>query len=405
MAEGKGALPNRNVVLAAGAFTALGTGLIYMWSIFNKPLIDAYGFSTSEVALAYSLYLLATCFSSMLAGWLQQRVQPRFVVLGGGILVGVGWFGSGLANTLPLLYLFFSLFAGAGNGFLYNTIVSVVTRWFPDKRGFANGICIGAIGFSPVIFAPIGNWLIEEFSVQMAFHIVGVVWLVVYLLLSWLLLTPPEGWSPEGAQLEEAAGQAAADDYDVRSLFKDPLYYLVFLVMMVASTSGLMITGHASSIGQELAGLTASEGAIMVSVLAFGSFVGRFFFGSLSDRIGRYPTLMIALACNAVIMCFAMPAADSFVTFLCSVAAVGAFFGATMSVVPAIVGDVFGSEHFGQNYSFVYPGYTVASFIGPMAAAFAVEQAGTYVPAFYIAGALSIAGFFLVLACRALRKG
>ncbi len=58
-------------------------------------------------------------------------------------------------------------------------------------------------------------------------------------------------------------------------------------------------------------------------------------------------------------MLFCIHAATTFVTFLVAVAAVGACFGGTMSIVPAIVGDAFGSVNFGQNYSFVYPGYTV----------------------------------------------
>ncbi len=47
----------REAILAAGAFTALGTGAIYMWSIFNKPLMEEFGFTTSEVSMIYSLFL------------------------------------------------------------------------------------------------------------------------------------------------------------------------------------------------------------------------------------------------------------------------------------------------------------------------------------------------------------
>ena len=93
----RGATTNlpREAILAAGAFTALGTGAIYMWSIFNKPLMEEFGFTTSEVSMIYSLFLLASCFSSMLAGWLQRHTQPRFIVLGAGVLFGLGWFCSG----------------------------------------------------------------------------------------------------------------------------------------------------------------------------------------------------------------------------------------------------------------------------------------------------------------------
>lgn len=435
----------REAILAAGAFTALGTGAIYMWSIFNKPLMEEFGFTTSEVSMIYSLFLLASCFSSMLAGWLQRHTQPRFIVLGAGVLFGLGWFCSGFADNLPMLYLFYSGFAGAGNGMLYNTIVAVVTKWFPDKRGLANGVCIGAIGLGPMIFAPTGNWLIETFDVSTAFHIVGAVWLVVYLVFSWLLYVPSAGWTPKGWTEKEAkadddvsvsaAANATASgairtqddnaglgvDHQKRTtkeiaklsghrevsfsstqMVKQPLFYVLFAALMVSSTSGLMVTGHASDIGQELAHLTASEGAIMVSVMAFGSFLGRFGFGFLSDAIGRYNALIISLVINAVVMVLLLGHATTFITFLLAVSVVGACFGGTMSIVPAIVGDAFGSANFGQNYSFVYPGYTVASFIGPMVAASTVETLGTYVPAFTVAGAISVIGIVLVFVAKML---
>ena len=401
------ATPSRYIVLAAGAFTAMGTGAIYMWSIFNKPLMAQFGFSASEVSLVYSLFMLASLVGSILAGWLQNRMASRAIVLGGGILFGLGWFGSGFADSIGLLYLLFSGCAGLGNGVLYNTIVAVVTKWFPDRRGFANGVCIGAIGMSSIIFAPLGNFLIESFDVQTAFHIVGVIWLVIYLVFANLLQTPPPNWAPGNqiaSQQETTRGgdapEARQANYTAGQMVRTPLFYCLFLMYMTAVTSGLMITGHASNIGQELAGLTAGEGAIMVAVLAVGSTVGRFGFGSASDYIGRFNTLVIILGLNAIVMFLVMPQATSFVLFLASVCVVGACFGGILTVVPAIVGDAFGSANFGQNYSFVYAGYTTASFIGPLAAAAAIQTAGSYLPAFAAAGILSLVSIVLVFACK-----
>jgi len=398
--------PSRYIVLAAGAFTAMGTGAIYMWSIFNKPLMAQFGYNTSEVALVYSLFMLASLVGSIIAGTLQNRLSSRMIVLGGGLLFGVGWFCSGFADNIALLYVCFSGCAGLGNGVLYNTIVAVVMKWFPDRRGFANGVCIGAIGMSSFIFAPLGNFLIETFDVQSAFRIVGIIWIVVYLVFSWLLLAPPAGWTPQGAASGEGDNQAEPEaatpqrNYTAGEMVRTPLFYCLFLAFMAAAISGLMITGHASNIGQELAGLSAGEAAIMVSVLALGSTAGRFGFGSASDFLGRFNTLAIALALNAAVMFLLMPQATSFTTFLVAVTVVGACFGGTVTLVPAMVADAFGSQNFGQNYAFVYSGYTLSSFIGPLAAATAIETAGTYLPAFTIAGALSLVGIALIFACK-----
>ena len=82
--------------------------------------------------------------------------------------------------------------------FSYNALLSVATTWFPDKRGFANGVCTCGGGMGPVIFAPIGNLLIESFNVMIAFRIVGIAWLGIYLLFTWFLVMPRAGWKPSG---------------------------------------------------------------------------------------------------------------------------------------------------------------------------------------------------------------
>lgn len=400
-AAGGGIQPNRAFILAVGSACAMGCGAVYIWSIFNKPLMALHGFTTSEVTFAYSLFLIATCFSSMMAGWLQRRFPARFIVLAAGSLFGLGWLLTGFADSVPLLYLFFGGFAGLGNGLMYNTIVSVVTRWYPDKKGFANGVCIGAIGLAPAVFAPIGNVLIELFDVSMAFHLVGVFWLVIYGTLSWFLRLPPSSAaaSEDDATSNADVGcEAETPSLTTKQMLRQPLYYVVFLLFAASSMSGYLITGHASNIGQDMAGLTASEGAIMVAVMAVGSFCGRFGFGALSDKIGRYWAIGAALVLNAVNMLFFIGQAHTFMTFLAAVTLAGACFGASMSIVPTMVADSFGPAHFGQNYSLVFPGCTLAGLIGPTFASASFEAQGSFYFAFVASGVVSLFGIVLAVA-------
>lgn len=397
----------RGVILAIATFLTLGNGLIYMWSIFNVPLMETFGYTASGVALAYSLFMLMSCVGSFLSGWLQQHMEQRFVVLIAGIIFSLGWLLSGFAESLPLLYLFFGGLAGTGNGLSYNALLSVATTWFPDKRGFANGVCTCGGGMGPVIFAPIGNLLIESFDVMIAFRIVGIAWLAIYLLFTWFLVMPRAGWKPSGWNPEEKTATSAVSSqrsFNGREVLKQPLFYVLFLILMVAVTSGQMINGHASSLGQELANLTAAEGALMVSLLGIGSVAGRLGFGVLSDKIGRFTTLIIILGLNAAVMLLFLGNATTFIAFLSCMMIVGACFGGTMSVMPAIVGDSFGSQYFGQNWSFVYPGYTVAAFIGPMVAAKTTEATGSCELALIVAGVLALAGIVLVVIGKRLAK-
>ncbi len=388
---------NRGLVLMGAAITGGITGAIYMWSVFNKPLIAQYGWGAVEVSLAYSLYLLMVCIGGFFVGALQRRFQPKYLVLVGGIMMGLGYLLTGFATTIPMLYATFSFIGGLGNSFIYNTAVSTTVKWFPDKRGFANGICIGCMGLAPLVFAPLANLLIEKLDAASAFRILGIGLIVAYGVFSWFLKVPDPDWKPEGWEPQATGAVASSSkNYTIGEMLRTPLFWLMWLIFACAATGGMMMTGQASGIGQSLANMDAAQGALMVGILAVGNFIGRFSFGSVSDKIGRFQTLIICtiVTCAAMI-CF--PMATTFATFLAVIIIVGACFGGVMCIMPSLTGDAFGSANIGQNYAAVYSGYTCASFIGPTVASACVAAVGNYSMAFVVAAALSACAVVLMI--------
>ena len=394
----------RGMILASAAITGGVTGSIYMWSIFKIPLMEANGWTSNEVTLAYSLFILAVCVFGFAAGPLQRKVKPNIIVLIAGIGFGLGWFLTSYAKTTTQLYIFFSLIAGASDGFIYNTAVSTATKWFPDKKGFANGICIGCMGLAPLIFAPMGNFFIEKFGAWTSFRVCGVIFMVCYLVFAWFIKSPEDGWKPEGWTPTPQQVSKQGRDLNAGSMLKTPSFWILWVLFAVAASSGMMMTGHASGIGQQLASLTAAQASVQVGILALANFVGRFGFGSISDRLGRYNTLLILLVVTAIDMIFFFSKSTSFVSFTIALSVVGACFGGVMTILPSLCSDNFGSKNFGLNYAFLYSGYTCASFIGPMLASNVVQSTGVYDKAFVIAGALSAVGIVLVLAAKAVQK-
>lgn len=395
----------RFIVLLAATICCGTTGAVYIWSIYNIPLMEAKGWSQTEVAFAYSFYLVMVCLTGFVCGWLQKRVNPRPLTLIAGTLFGLGFILTSFAQNIPQLYFFFSIIGGTGNGFIYNTAVTTAQRWYPDKRGLASGLCIGGAGLAPVIFAPLGNYFIEAFSVTTSFLIVGIIIVVLYWIFASLLRVPEPGWKPEGWEPPAELGESnCISDLKTPQMLKQPLFWCMWLVLMSACTSGTMMTGNASNIGQELADLTASEGALLVSLMAVGNFAGRFGFASLSDKIGRHATLIIMLAINCVVMLFLLPNAHSFLTFTACILVIGACFGGSMATMASLCGDNFGTANYGQNYAFLYSGFTMSSFTGSALAAACFQAMGSYSLAFTVAGVLPIVAIILVLACRKLEK-
>ena len=76
-----------------------------------------------------------------------------------------------------------------------------------------------------------------------------------------------------------------------------------------------------------------------------------------------------------------------------------------MATMPALTADLYGTKHFGQNYAFMFSGYTCASIIGPMLAASVLAHTGSYLPAFPPQARLPAQDWFLVAATAFMANG
>lgn len=393
---------NRGIILIAAAIAGLMDGASLMWSIFRNPLMELNGWSPSQVTLAYSLFWTSCLAGCFIAGPLQRKMKPSLLVLMAGCLQGLGFFLTGYAKTIPQLYLFYSLIAGMGNGLIYNAAISTATKWFPDKTGFANGICVGAMGLAPLLFSPLGNWLIEHFDVCTSFKINGIIMIVTFLLFSWFIKAPEEGWRPEGwtgstKVCSKLSGNAVGKDYVWTEMLKTPAFYLIWVMTICSVTSGVMMTGQASAIAQEVSNVTAGQAALQIGLMAVASFSGRFIFGSLSDKIGRFNTQFILLSVTSVMMLVFLGKAHSFVSFMICMMVIGMCYGGVMSILPGHSRDNFGLKNFSVNHNFVYSAYAVASYIGPLVASATFERTGSYNNAFTIAGIIAVGGILFAL--------
>ena len=144
----------RGVILICAALCGALTASLNIWSIFQKPLMEAYGFSPQSVSFAYTIVIAMIGLSGPIGGWLQRKAPAHIIMTVAGIGFGLGWFLTGFASTIPVLYISFGLLVGVCDGICYNLALAIATRWYPDKRGFANGVALAimAISYRPFSF-------------------------------------------------------------------------------------------------------------------------------------------------------------------------------------------------------------------------------------------------------------
>ena len=149
-------IPNRWVQLIAGIVAMMAiANLQYAWTLFTTPIQAHLHISLKAVQWTFALFVLLETWLVPFEGYLVDRIGPRFMLGLGSFMVGLGWIGSGYAETVGSLYFWYSV-GGIGAGVVYGGAIGNALKWFPDYRGLCVGLTAGAFGIgTAATIAPI----------------------------------------------------------------------------------------------------------------------------------------------------------------------------------------------------------------------------------------------------------
>lgn len=272
---------NRWIPVIACVIIQLCLGTAYIWSVFQsgiaKSLFDG---DNAKAALTFSLLLGVLTFGSTIGGMLQDKFTPKPVVMGGGIILGLGFFlASFTTNAAPwMLWITYGVLGGFGMGMIYSTLIATCQKWFPDKRGMITGLIVSALGFGGVIFTPIARSLIKTVGELQTFAWLGIIFIVVCVGGSFFVKNPPVGFKPEGWVRPESKHNIIHQDFKPSEMLRTPQFYIVTVTLMLACMAGLMMIGFASPIAVAK-GLTLEIAAIGVMIISIFNSFGRLFWG------------------------------------------------------------------------------------------------------------------------------
>ncbi|HEY3994554.1 MAG TPA: MFS transporter, partial [Mycobacterium sp.] len=271
----------------------------YVWTLMTKPLATKLGIALPELQVTFSILVLVQAIFSPFQGVLIDRFGPRLLISIGTLLAGVSWVLASGARTVPMLYLTYGGVGGLGTGIVYVGVVGLVVRWFPDRRGFATGVVAAGYGMGAILTTfPIASSLAAR-GVESTLWLFGIVFAAVGLIAAQGLRVPPAhlGLSTSSAQT----------DYRPSQMLKRPLFWLMFLMMTMMATSGLMVTSQMATFATDFGvskvlvfGLAAVPLALTIDRFTNG--LTRPLFGWVSDRLGRENTMGFAFALEGAAM-------------------------------------------------------------------------------------------------------
>lgn len=383
-------------VLAAGMIIQLCAGVIYMWSIFKKPVSEYLSWDPGAVALVSSIMLSAFVIGMLMGGHITDRHGPRNTALIGSVMMSGGIMASSLVtmSNPGMLYLTYSILGGLGVGIVYSATVSIVQKWFYDRRGFATGMMVGAYGFSLVIFAPLANYMLGEVGVPSTFALLGTSFLVICVIASSFLSVPPKGYAlPNDAKNAERDAQK---QYTPSEMLRTGSFYLILLSMFFVLPAYFILNPLYMTLGIER-GLSESVAVMGVMITGICSASGRMFITWSSDRLGRMLSLtMIVIMTMLGILLLIV--AHGYLFIMC-LALIAFAFGGASGVYAAMTADRFGTQNMGTNYGLVSLGFGASALVFPMISN-QLSASRDYTSSFALAAITCVIAFVLILMLR-----
>lgn len=351
--------------------------LQYGWTLFVGPLDAKYHWGRSAIQIAFTIFVLIETWLIPVEGYLVDRFGPRWVVLGGSLLVALAWMINSVADSLGILY-FAAALGGVGTGCVYGTCVGNALKWFPGRRGLAAGITAAGFGAGAAITIGPISAMINSAGYEHAFLFFGLIQGGIVFLMAWLLLVPP-------AQLATAKVKSnqTAHGYTPAEVLRSPVFYVLYLMFVLVASGGLTMAASMAPIAKdlkidkvpvELLGFVMPALVFALSLNRIFDGVGRPFFGWLSDQIGREYTMGLAFLIGAGALFTLTQAGGSPVVFVIATALYFGVYGEIFSLFPATQGDTFGSKYAASNAGMLYTAKGVGALLVPIAAGIARDH-------------------------------
>ena len=378
-------------------------GIASSFTVFFKSIEAEFELTRTVTSAISSVSMILIPISGFFGGWALDRYGPKVVLLFMGLLTGLSLVLTSRTGAAWQVFLTYSVLLAIGMGPVYVVATTTVSRWFNRKRGLAVGIAGSGEGLGTITMAPLSNFLISRFNWKTAYLIIGLITWVVVIPLSRLLKKEPGeiGALPDGVKVEEGdiigvnpdaktqeSGMTLAETLKTSGFWAVAGIWFCFSFCM--SMLFTHIVPHVTDIG-----ITATQGAMIISIMGAARVCGMIGLGIIADRAGRKKVAVISTLVQAGAMLWLLWIQELWVFYLFAII-YGLGNGGLFSGVTSLLGDTFGLDRLGAILGLLEIGWGVGAGIGPLIGGFIYDTNSSYSLAF-ILGAGSMAAITLLV--------
>lgn len=386
------------VYVINGVILLLFLGLIYAWSIFVTPLEAEFGWQRSETSMAFSICMSMFCIGGLVSGFISKTKKLWLNMILCAVFVLIGFLFASQVTTLVDFYIYYSCFVGFGVGLAYNTILSSVVKWFPDKVGFISGILLMGFGFGGMVLGTACSAIMARFGWRIAFKVLGIILSVIILVGARFVKLPTEKeieiFLEE--QRKSKTSIALTTDMTPRQMILHPSFKWLFLWATLLTAAGLVIISNASPIMISM-GASLGASAFLAGLISVSNGLGRIISGIIFDAWGWGKTIIVVTLSFIIassILIFAFNSSSiSLMTlgFICA----GLSYGGIVPINSSIIANFYGQQNYAINLSVITLNIIPASLLGPYLAGILQTMSGSYTTTFIAMVTMEIIGLSL----------
>ncbi|MBO5557121.1 MAG: MFS transporter [Oscillospiraceae bacterium] len=381
---------NRWVLLLFAMICMLIMGVCYTYSLFNPYVQEHFGVDQATATLPYTIFIAVFVLGNYLGGVSTTKNGLKKTLLIGYTLMVLGWL---ITTFLPknmfwgMVVTFGGLF-GIGDGMVYNVVVALTPRWFPDRKGLASGLTLAALGLSATIFSPMVSGWLKSFGFR-TFMIVAFIYVGVAIIGLLTLKNPPEGYMVQpvagGGPTNAVAPQK---QYEVKEAVKTKEFWIVALLYFCLCPAYLLMSAIFVSYGKSK-GLDPAMATLGVSIASLCQVGGRLVLPTISDKIGRKSAFAVSFLVTAAGIALLTTATGAL--YVACFALLSLSYGGGNACFGPIAADIWGTKNLGTILSLTMIGFGVGSIASTILNK--ILGPGT---AFIVAGVIAVIGVVLV---------
>jgi MFS family permease len=355
-----------------GITVSFGSLVIFTFGVFLKPLSGQFGWSRSEISLAFTLTALMVAAFSPFIGRLVDRVGARKVLLPCVAVYGAAFCCLALVKTLAGLYSIYVLLGVVGNGTTQLCYARVISAWFDRRRGLALATMMAGVGAGAIGIPPLATWLIEAYGWREAYLLLGASVFVLGMIPAalWLRETPPDAERVDTEKSSAKTGMRGAE------AARTPVFWLLLTGFFLFSVSVNGSVAHLIPILTDR-GIGNNIAALAASTLGVLTLCGRLLTGVLLDRFfgSRVAGIFFGIAAVGVAI---LSQAHEIPTAFLGAALIGLGMGAEADVMPYLISRYFGLSSFSEIYGYAFTAYALAGALGPLLMGWSFDHFHSY---------------------------